>query len=798
MEAFTGAPPGNAEGLVKVKEEDPAWEQVPSSWGSSAHTRELCRLRFRHFCYQEVTGPREALAQLQELCCQWLRPDTHTKEQILELLVLEQFLSILPGELQAWVPEYPLESGQEVVMALETLETDMGDKAQQASAFARGQEYLGACLEHQRIQLLPGVSTLKCEPPELSRRSPQEVSGPVSPGSAPRQEESARDKAAVPGFNSARCQISVKTEEENAFVPEERPHLSLPQRNLCGSSAWEKLAEPSLMSEEVVTEGGLFNAKQETSEEMEQGAEGSGTFTRECVPQVPGSTPVPPERTPAQVNTLRGRHQGDLWARMHVSSLEYAAGDITRKERRKDKARVSELLQGLAFSDDSEVEEEHSPESQPAHKKRKMAAALEQCWVKRDIKATLPGWSALDTGLLNLKSEKLSPVELFELFFDDETFNLIVSETNNYAFQKNVNLEVTVQEMRCVFGVLLWSGVVRHPRRGMYWEVADAEQNQVRDAIRRDRFELILSYLHFADNSCLDQKDKFTKLRPLIKQMNKNFLLYAPLEEYYCLDKTMCECFDSGQFLNGKPIRIGYKIWCGTTTQGYLVWFEPYQEESALMANQDPELGLGGHLVMNFADVLLERGQYSYHLCFDSFFTSVKLVSILKKKGVKATGIIQENRTEKCPLMDAEQMKNMEKGYFDFQVEENNEIIVCRWHGDGVVSLCSNAVGIEPVSEVSGVTEDIEAPPISRPAIATLYGECREGVAKMEQTVSKYKVRIRSRKWYSVLVNYMIDAAVSNAWQLHRACSPATSLDLLGFRRYVAHFYLGHQAHLSD
>ncbi|XP_037376954.1 piggyBac transposable element-derived protein 1 [Talpa occidentalis] len=614
MEAFTGAPPGNAEGLVKVKEEDPAWEQVPSSWGSSAHTRELCRLRFRHFCYQEVTGPREALAQLQELCCQWLRPDTHTKEQILELLVLEQFLSILPGELQAWVPEYPLESGQEVVMALETLETDMGDKAQQASAFARGQEYLGACLEHQRIQLLPGVSTLKCEPPELSRRSPQEVSGPVSPGSAPRQEESARDKAAVPGFNSARCQISVKTEEENAFVPEERPHLSLPQRNLCGSSAWEKLAEPSLMSEEVVTEGGLFNAKQETSEEMEQGAEGSGTFTRECVPQVPGSTPVPPERTPAQVNTLRGRHQGDLWARMHVSSLEYAAGDITRKERRKRQS--------------SEVEEEHSPESQPAHKKRKMAAALEQCWVKRDIKATLPGWSALDTGLLNLKSEKLSPVELFELFFDDETFNLIVSETNNYAFQKNVNLEVTVQEM--------------------------------------------------------------------------------------------------------------------------------------------------------------------------SFFTSVKLVSILKKKGVKATGIIQENRTEKCPLMDAEQMKNMEKGYFDFQVEENNEIIVCRWHGDGVVSLCSNAVGIEPVSEVSGVTEDIEAPPISRPAIATLYGECREGVAKMEQTVSKYKVRIRSRKWYSVLVNYMIDAAVSNAWQLHRACSPATSLDLLGFRRYVAHFYLGHQAHLSD
>ncbi|KAG8505925.1 PiggyBac transposable element-derived protein 1, partial [Galemys pyrenaicus] len=795
-EAFPDTTPGNEDGFVKVKEEDPTWEQVHSSQGRSAHTRELCRLRFRQFCYQEVTGPREALAELQELCRQWLMPETHSKEQILELLVLEQFLTILPEKMQAWVPEYPLENGAEVVTALEALETGMGHTAQQTSVCAQGPEYHGACLECQGVQILPGVTTLKCEPPELPGRNPQEVSEPVPQGSAPLQEESPRDKAAVPGFNSARSQIPVKTEEEDTLVQGERPPLSLPQRNLCGSSSWERVADPSLMPEEVVTKCGLFSAKQETSEEMEQGAEASRTFTRECVSQVPGSTPVPPERTLAHLNTLRGRHQGDLWARMHVSSLEYAAGDITRKGRRKDKARVSELLQGLAFSDDSDVEEEVVPESQPAQKKRKTAAVPEKSWVKRDIRAAFPCWSALDTGLLNLKSEKLSPVELFELFFDDETFNLIVSETNNYAFQKNVNLEVTVQEMRCVFGVLLLSGVVRHPQRGMYWEVADADQNQVRDAIRRDRFELILSYLHFADNSHLDRKDKFTKLRPLIKQMNKNFLLYAPLQEYYCFDKTMCECFDSGQFLNGKPVRIGYKIWCGTTTQGYLVWFEPYQEESALMANKDPELGLGGNLVMNFADILLERGQHSYHLCFDSFFTSVKLVSALKKKGLKATGIIQEDRTEKCPLMDAEQMKEMEKGYFDFRVEESDEIIVCRWLGDGIVSLCSNAVGIEPVSEAGGFAGDKDTSQLSRPSIVALYDECKAGVAKMEQTISKYKVRIRSRKWYSVLVNYMIDTAVSNAWQLHRACSPAASLDLLDFRRYVAHFYLEHHAPL--
>nr|XP_027777950.2 piggyBac transposable element-derived protein 1 isoform X1 [Marmota flaviventris] len=783
-EALLGSAPENEDSLVKVKVEDPTWEQVYNTQEGSSHTREFCRLRFRQFCYQEAPGPREALTQLRELCQQWLRPEMHTKEQILELLVLEQFLTILPKELQAWMQMYSLQSGEEAVTMLENLTSGHGDTGQQASFYIQGQDMHLVMTQYQEAslecQLLPGVTTLTCEPPQL----PQEVSEFTPQEPALLREENSRNTTAVLEFNSPRFQMSAKTGEgeAQAFALAEWPHLSLAQRNLCENSAQEKVT--SLM-------------KQDISEAMDQGRKTSGIPNRDCAPHISCSSSVPTEKTVSNLNTLKDRHPPrDSWARMHIASLQYAAGDITRKGRKKDKARVSELLQGLAFSDDSEVEEDE-PEAQP-QKKLKVSSVPEKSWTKRDIKPNFPSWSALDSGLLNLKSEKLNPVELFELFFDDETFNLIVNETNNYASQKNVNLEVTVQEMRCVFGVLLWSGFVRRPRRGMYWEISDADQNLVRDAIRRDRFELIFSYLHFADNSHLDQKDKFSKLRPLIKQMNKNFLLYAPLEEYYCFDKSMCECFDSDQFLNGKPLRIGYKIWCGTTTQGYLVWFEPYQEESTMEADKDLDLGLGGNLVMNFADVLLERGQYPYHLCFDSFFTSVKLVSALKKKGVRATGSIRENRTEKCPLMNVEHMKKMKRGYFDFRVEENDEIILCRWHGDGIISLCSNAIGIEPVSEISCSADGEEIPQVNQPCIVKLYEECRKGVAKMDQIVSKYRVRLRSKKWYSILVSYMIDVAMNNAWQLHRVCNPDSSLDLLDFRRCVAHYYLGQDASLPD
>uniref|UniRef100_A0A452S6A1 SCAN box domain-containing protein n=1 Tax=Ursus americanus TaxID=9643 RepID=A0A452S6A1_URSAM len=90
---------------VKVEEDDaPAPATEAGAPGSPAPGPERSRRRFRGFRYPEAEGPREALSRLRELCRRWLQPETHSKEQIVELLVLEQFLTILPGDLQAWGP----------------------------------------------------------------------------------------------------------------------------------------------------------------------------------------------------------------------------------------------------------------------------------------------------------------------------------------------------------------------------------------------------------------------------------------------------------------------------------------------------------------------------------------------------------------------------------------------------------------------------------------------------------------------------------------------------------------------
>ncbi|XP_074058261.1 zinc finger and SCAN domain-containing protein 26-like [Macrotis lagotis] len=86
----------------------------PQAWAASGP-------RFRWYRYQEAAGPRQALRRLRELCRQWLRPERHSKEQILELLVLEQFLTILPADVQAWVRGRSPRSGDEAAAGVELL-----------------------------------------------------------------------------------------------------------------------------------------------------------------------------------------------------------------------------------------------------------------------------------------------------------------------------------------------------------------------------------------------------------------------------------------------------------------------------------------------------------------------------------------------------------------------------------------------------------------------------------------------------------------------------------------------------
>uniref|UniRef100_A0A8D2J0C9 SCAN box domain-containing protein n=1 Tax=Varanus komodoensis TaxID=61221 RepID=A0A8D2J0C9_VARKO len=76
---------------------------------------EACRQCFRQFRYGDAKGPQEVCRRLSELCRQWLKPERRTKEQILDVVILEQFLALLPPGIQGQVREHGPETCAQAV-----------------------------------------------------------------------------------------------------------------------------------------------------------------------------------------------------------------------------------------------------------------------------------------------------------------------------------------------------------------------------------------------------------------------------------------------------------------------------------------------------------------------------------------------------------------------------------------------------------------------------------------------------------------------------------------------------------
>ena len=388
-----------------------------------------------------------------------------------------------------------------------------------------------------------------------------------------------------------------------------------------------------------------------------------------------------------------------------------------------------------------------------------------------------------------------SPVDLFELFFDDDVVSQLVENTLKYAREQKGDhgFELTAENMKLFLAVLLLSGYAILPRRRMYWEQQpDVLNEAVSRAMPRKKFEDMLRYLHVADNKSLGEGDRFAKVRPLLAQLNERWLMFKPPDSHLSIDESMIPYYGkhgAKQHIHGKPIRFGYKMWSLATSSGYLIQGEPYQGAST--GYSIPELGMGGSVVMDLISELPQTQKY--YLYFDNLFTSLPLLDRLTTEGFGATGTMRVNRTRKAPLKDPKVLLKQERGVHYAIKEQTSEVILVQWHDSNIVTLASNCHSALPLNQARRWSnKDKKVTFVNQPHVVNAYNRHMGGVDRVDQNIATYRISIRTKKWWWPVFSFLVSASVNNAWMLYRQCisSETEKLDLLEFTRRIVNAYL--------
>lgn len=127
-----------------------------------------------------------------------------------------------------------------------------------------------------------------------------------------------------------------------------------------------------------------------------------------------------------------------------------------------------------------------------------------------------------------------TPLVYFRRFVSLDMLENIVEHTNQHSVQKHGKcVDTSVKEIEQVLGMYLRMGLVQMSGVRQYWE-SEVRYGPVADVMSRNRFNLLLSVIHFVDNEMASEevkKDRLRKLRPFLDSFRRKCLTIAPRQK---------------------------------------------------------------------------------------------------------------------------------------------------------------------------------------------------------------------------------------------------------------------------
>uniref|UniRef100_A0A3B4D6W9 PiggyBac transposable element-derived protein domain-containing protein n=1 Tax=Pygocentrus nattereri TaxID=42514 RepID=A0A3B4D6W9_PYGNA len=317
-------------------------------------------------------------------------------------------------------------------------------------------------------------------------------------------------------------------------------------------------------------------------------------------------------------------------------------------------------------------------------------------------------------GESKMNVEVADPIDFFMHLFTQDMIK--THNTNLYAVQKGKEkLALTSEDFKTFHGINMVMSYVRYPRSRMYWSSEiGLHLELIADAMPVNRFEQILSYMHFVDNYSMDPKnaDRFVKIRPVLDALTETFQSALDPEEFQSVDEMM---------ITYKMPPWGIKVWVRAGSSGYMYNFEPYQGPAG-GRGEISQLGMAGDVVMCLCQDIQDK---NYKVFFDNFFCTIPLLQALENQGIYGTGTCRRSVSV---------------------VTNAQNITVTCWLDSSVIHMASSCNGLSPTDVAQRWSKkEKQMLNIQRPFSMKLYNQHMGGASIARALINAGSMKIHTR-----------------------------------------------------
>jgi hypothetical protein len=228
---------------------------------------------------------------------------------------------------------------------------------------------------------------------------------------------------------------------------------------------------------------------------------------------------------------------------------------------------------------------------------------------------------------------------------------------------------------------------------------------------------------------------------------------------------------------------------CGS--KGFSYKFELYtgqENQDKYRLIDEPDLMASANAVVRLSRITPENN--NYRLYFDNYYTTIPLISYMASKGIQTLGTVRRNRLPNCKFPSDKILNKQPRGtaYEYITVFNDTPITSVVWKDNKIVSLLERIQPIDTINRFDKKSKRVIK--IDCPNIIKEYNRHMGGVDLLDSLIGRYKIKMRSKKWYIRIWYHLIDVAIVNAWILYRRVEMEhgrkATISLFDFRVEVA------------